>query len=94
MSDAIIVALITGVCAVVAQFIINRKSQTELYTKLDKSSEIADMKLEARLEKHQATTDIKIEALRQSVEKHNQFASRVPLLEEKVARLEQYHKPN
>ena len=94
MSDAIIVALITGAFAVIAQVVINRKSQSDLYTKLDKSSEIADMKLEARLEKHQATTDIKIEALRQSVEKHNQFASRVPLLEEKVARLEQYHKPN
>ena len=93
MSDAIIVALITGVCAVVAQFIINRKSQSDLYTKLDKSSEIADMKLDAKLEKHQAVTDTKIEALCKAVEKHNQFASRVPLLEEKVARLEQFHKP-
>lgn len=93
MSDAIIVALITGICAVVAQFIINRKSQSELYTKLDKSSELADAKLDAKLEKHQAVTDVKIDELAREVRAHNNFAQKIPLLEDKVSRLEQYHKP-
>ena len=100
MSDAIIVALITGVCAVVAQFIINRKSQSDLYSKLDKSSELSDAKLDAKLEKHQAVTDTKIEELVREVREHNNFARRIPLVEkdvqvlgEKVARLEQYHRP-
>ena len=93
MSDAIIVALITGVCAVVAQLIINRKSQSELYTKLDKSSELADAKLDAKLDRYQGVIDTKIDELTREVREHNNFAKRVPVLEEKVNRLEQYHKP-
>ena len=63
MSDAIIVAIITGACAVIAQLIISRSSAKELYAKLDKQSEISDQKLDAKLEKYQAVTDEKIFAL-------------------------------
>lgn len=93
MSDAIIVALITGAFAVIAQLIINRKSQSELYTKLDKSSELADAKLDAKLDRYQGVIDTKIDELTREVREHNNFAKRVPVLEEKVTRLEQYHKP-
>lgn len=94
MSDAIIVALITGICAVVAQLIINRKSQSDLYSKLDKQSEIADMKMDAKLEKYQAVTDTKIEELTREVRSHNGHSEAIALLTEKVSRLEAYHKPN
>ena len=93
MSDAIIVAIITGAFAVIAQLIINRKSQSELYTKLDKSSELADAKLDAKLDRYQGVIDTKIDELTREVREHNNFAKRVPVLEEKVTRLEQYHKP-
>lgn len=73
MSEAVIVALITGIFAVIAQFIISRQSSKELYAKLDK---------------HQAVTDTKIEELTREVREHNNFARRVPVLEEKVANLE------
>jgi hypothetical protein len=92
MSDAIVVALITGICAVVAQLIINHKSQSDLYAKLDKESELSDTRLDAKLEKHQAVTDTKIEELTREVREHNNFARRMPVLEEKISRLEQYHK--
>ena len=81
MSDAIIVALITGACAVIAQLIISRSSAKELYAKLDKQSEISDQKLDAKLEKYQAVTDTKIEELTREVRRHNEFATRVPLIE-------------
>ena len=41
------------------------------------------------LEKHQAVTDVKIDELTREVREHNNFAKRVPVLEEKVARLEE-----
>lgn len=88
MSEAIIVALITGVFAVIAQMIISKSSSDKLYAKLDKDSELADAKLESRLEKHQAVTDTKIEELTREVREHNNFARRVPVLEEKIANLE------
>ena len=88
MSEAILVALITGVCAVIAQMIIAKQSTKELYAKLDKESELSDARLDAKLEKHQAVTDTKIEELTREVREHNNFARRVPVLEEKVANLE------
>lgn len=88
MSEAIIVALITGVFAVIAQMIISKSSSDKLYAKLDKDSELADAKLESRLERHQAVTDTKIEELTREVREHNNFARRVPVLEEKIANLE------
>lgn len=88
MSEAIIVALITGVFAVIAQMIISKTSSDKLYAKLDKDSELADAKLESKLEKHQAVTDTKIEELTREVREHNNFARRVPVLEEKIANLE------
>lgn len=88
MSEAIIVALITGVCAIIANIVISKQSSKDLYAKLDKNSELSDAKIEAKLEKHQAVTDTKIEELTREVREHNNFARRVPVLEEKVTNLE------
>jgi hypothetical protein len=87
MSDAIIVAIITGACAVIAQLIISKQSAKDLYAKLDKQSEISDAKLDAKLEKYQAVTDTKIDELTREVRRHNEFATRVPLLEAEDKRL-------
>lgn len=73
MTDAIIVALITGACAIVAQIIISSRTAKDLFAALDK---------------HQAVTDTKIDELTREVREHNQFARRMPVLEEKVANLE------
>ena len=70
MSDAIIVALITGACAVIAQAIIARQNTKELYTKLDKQSELADQKLDAKIQ----VMDTKIEELTREVRQHNNFS--------------------
>lgn len=91
MSEAwvgVVAAIITGIFAVISQVLIARNNSKELYAKLDKNSELADAKLEARLERHQAVTDTKIEELTREVREHNNFAKRVPVLEEKIAQLE------
>ena len=69
MSDAVIVALITGACAIAAQLVISRRTSKDLFAALDK---------------HQAVTDTKIEELTREVREHNEFARRVPVLEERV----------
>ena len=85
MNDAILVALITGAFAVVSQIIISAKSTRELYAKLDKQSEINDQRLDAKLEKYQAVTDQKIEELTREVRRHNNFAEKIPVIEEKIS---------
>lgn len=89
MSEAVIVALITGACAIVAQLIISRASSKELIARIEHQSAMDDAKLDAKLEKHIAVVDTKIEELTREVREHNNFARRMPVVEEKVAQLEQ-----
>lgn len=88
MDTAIIVALITGVCAILGQAIISKASTRDLYAKLDKQSEVNDQKLDAKLEKYQAVTDTKIQTLTDEVRRHNAFAERIPVLENRITNLE------
>ena len=46
----------------------------------------------ALLDKQQAVTDTKLDELTREVREHNNFARRMPVLEEKVARLEEANK--
>lgn len=80
MPDAVIVALI----ALAGQIIIALVSNSGLLAKLDKQSELADQRLDGKLSTYQAVTDQKIEALTTEVRKHNGFAEKIPVLEEKM----------
>ncbi len=84
MSDAIIVALITGACAVIAQIIISKASSKELFSELDKRSELSDQKLQSKID----VINTQMEELTREVRQHNNFAQRMPVLEEKVTQLE------
>jgi aspartate oxidase len=77
MSDTIIVALISLLGTVVTAWAANRHTLAEL----DKKSELSDAKLDAKLERHQAVTDTKIDELVKKVEKHNNMIERTFRLE-------------
>lgn len=86
--ESIIVAFITGGLALIGVMYTNSKSNDKMQ---------AEMK--AQFEKAQAVTDTKIEELTREVREHNNFAKRVPVLEQKVERnehdiaeLSKYHK--
>ena len=85
MSEAVIVALITGgmslVGVVITCLATARKNETALKTS-------------------QAVTDTKIDELTREVQEHNNFAKRMPVVEEqikvinhRIEDLEGYHKP-
>lgn len=69
MNSAVIVALITGGMAVIANVI------TALATNSHVTSE---------LDKHNAIQDERIKNLTEAVNRHNEFASRVPKLEQRL----------
>lgn len=77
MNDTIIVALISLLGTVVTVWAANRHTLAEL----DKKSELSDAKLDAKLERHQAVTDTKIDELVKKVEKHNNMIERTFRLE-------------
>ncbi len=84
MTEAIIVALITGGLSLVGVII---------------SSLLTAKKNETALKVSQAVTDTKIEELTREVRAHNNFAQRMPVVEEqikvinhRIGDLEQYHK--
>lgn len=67
--EGIIAAIITGVLSLIGVVISNLA---------------ANAKMAKELEKAQAVTDTKIEELTREVREHNNFAKRVPVLEEKA----------
>ena len=69
MTEAIIVALITGGLSLLGVLITSSKTTRDVTAKLDKQ---------------QAITDTKLEELTREVREHNNFARRVPVLEELV----------
>lgn len=69
MTEAIIVALITGGLSLLGVLITSSKTARDVAAKLDKQ---------------QAITDTKLEELTREVREHNNFARRVPVLEELV----------
>lgn len=73
MSEGVLAALITGACAIVAQLIISWRSNKDIYAKLDKS---------------QAVTETKLESLTTEVREHNNFARRVPVIEQQITAFE------
>lgn len=82
---AVFSSLITGGLALVGILITNNKNQALM---------------DAKLDKRQAVTDTKIEELTREVREHNNFARRMPVVEEQVKEikqrvggLENYHKP-
>ena len=69
MTDTIIVALITGGLSLLGVIITSNKTTRDVQAKLDKQ---------------QAVTETKLEELTREVRAHNNFAHRIPVLEEQI----------
>ena len=86
MSEAILVALITGGLSLAGVVI---------------TCSVTARKSETAMKVSQAVTDTKIDELTREVRSHNNFAQRMPVVEEqikvinhRIEDLEGYHKPN
>ena len=82
--ESIIVAIITGVLSLLGVVITNISGNRKMQSSLDKA---------------QAVTDTKLDELTREVREHNNFARRVPVVEEqikvinhRIKDLEEYHK--
>ena len=84
----IVVAIIGFAGVVYTQVATNRRTTKDLLDKISRQSELQDAKLDAKLDKMQAVTDTKITELTREVREHNNFAHRLPVVEEKVSTLE------
>lgn len=76
--------IVTAVLSLRGQKEIAAASQREMLAQLDKQSELADARMEAKVEKYAAVTDTKIEELMREVREHNNFAKRMPVVEEQI----------
>lgn len=86
MSEAIVVAIITGGLSLVGVIV---------------TSLVTARKSENAIKIAQAVTDTKIQELTREVREHNNFAKRMPVVEEqikvvnhRIADLEKYHQPS
>lgn len=78
MSEGILIALITGAFSFGASLLANSSSNKKL---------VNDLKLEVT--KNQAITDTKLEELTREVREHNNFAKRMPVVEEGIENLKE-----
>jgi hypothetical protein len=89
MSDGIIIAIITGLFTfagvLVTKFTGNNKLVTDIKTENDKI--INAFKLEVT--KNQAITDTKITELTREVREHNNFAKRMPVVENDIKHIKE-----
>lgn len=81
---SVIVAIITGACSLLGVVITNSHSNNKMHNEMTTA---------------QAVTNERITELTREVRTHNDFATRIPLLEQeianlkdRVARLEEYHR--
>lgn len=73
MTEAIIVAFITGGLALIGTVV-----------SVVSSNRKTTQAMQATMQTAQKVTDVKIEELTREVRKHNDFAERIPVLEEKI----------
>lgn len=69
MSEAIIVAIITGGLSLIGVIVSNNRTAQSM---------------DAKLDKQQAVTETKLEELTREVRTHNNFTQRIPVLEEQM----------
>lgn len=81
---AVIVAVITGIFALAGQMVLSRSSYAKVLSEIEKRSEISDVKMEGQIEKMQSMWELQMNQLAASVNKHNAFGERIPVLEEKI----------
>ena len=69
MSEAIIVAIITGGLSLIGVIVSNNRTSQSM---------------DAKLDKQQAIVDTKLEELTREVRMHNNFAQKIPVMEEQI----------
>ena len=69
MNEAVIAALIAAAASILSNIILTNRSSREI---------------DHKLETHQAVTDTKLEELTREVREHNNFARRIPVVEEQI----------
>jgi TolA-binding protein len=67
--ESIVVSIVTGVCSIIGVIL---------------AASASSSKLQKQLEISQAVMNTKIEALTQEVRAHNEFAKRMPVVEEQI----------
>ncbi len=76
----IIVSIIGALATIIAVVVNSRQSRKDMVSELKLQQERAD----AKMEQAQAVTNTKLEALREEVREHNNFARRMPVVEEQI----------
>ena len=70
--------------AIIGNIVLTHQSNQKVLLELEKRSEISDVKLEGQIDKMRGVWEVKLQSLTEAVNKHNGFAERIPVLEERV----------
>ena len=95
MSDAIIVAIVGGLFSIIGIVITSNRTKKDILAKMEMQFTVQDEQIKGELQILKETTDLrfrhmdeKLDEYHKETQTHNNFARRMPVLEEKVANLE------
>lgn len=80
MSPEIIVAIIGAAATILSVAVSSNVTRKDMMAEMQRQSDASDSKLD----KAQAITDTKLEELTREVRLHNNFAQRIPVIEEQI----------
>ena len=81
---AVIAAAITAVLGFVGNVVITKGQSERLSNDFKEQSKLADANMKSEIEKDRAVTNTKLDELTREVREHNNFARRVPVIEEQI----------
>lgn len=81
MSEAILVAIVTGAFALAGTLYTAKKTNDKLVAELAKNSELSDAKLKGEIN----VMTQRLDDLTREVREHNGFAKKIPVLEERIS---------
>ena len=81
---AIVASIGSAALALIGVIVANRGQSKQLTADFEKQTALADANMKAELKQYAAVTDTKLEELSREVRDHNNFARRVPVIEEQI----------
>ena len=87
--QSILPSVITGGLALIGVVVTTRSNKDKIINDIDKKNTALINEVKTEMKVNQAVTDTKIEELTREVREHNNFAKRMPVVEEGIENLKE-----
>lgn len=88
LDSAVAAAAITAIATIIVHWFEAKRSREKMIEAVERASEKQDAEFDKRISVYSARTDEKLDELTREVREHNNFARRVPVIEQRLDNVE------